>query len=115
MSCLLELAKQSIGEQAYHLWSMVYIFGYVENHQCEHITTSLQILAKSGVEWGHQEPVYIASADIKSAFDYVSPALVMEALLFWGVHPHIALCIIVELVDLTCEVMVSGLRPTGKM
>ena len=91
--------------------SNVHIYGFRQGCCPELVTEILRQLLFQGVKWN--KPVYILSADIRTAFDDMGHARIFEALLARGVHPTIAKAIILEYLDLVARVNVADADPSG--
>ena len=88
-------------------WSRIMVFGFEQHHRCEHIFCGLNILIQRSLEWGQQKPIYIASADVKAAFDYLRPLVVLESLQCWHFHPRLIAALMKEACDLECSPSVA--------
>jgi hypothetical protein len=65
------------------------IFSYGPQFGSGRVVVALQALCLRGNEWCNRTPVYILSADIKSAFDNVLVTVVLEAFEYWKAAPDI--------------------------
>eukprot|EP00973_Karenia_brevis_P020832 2862981-Karenia_brevis.AAC.1 len=80
------------------------VFGFMESHSCDQIAGGLSILLDKVEEWDGVLELHVLSADVFSAFDNLHPQVMVEAMLFWGVHPLIAAALLNELLWIHCSV-----------
>eukprot|EP00973_Karenia_brevis_P041712 5773398-Karenia_brevis.AAC.1 len=69
MTALMLLVKSEVRMIRHVRWDRLYIFGFEDGHACTQICSGLSMLVNRGLEWAEQAAVYVASADVRAAFD----------------------------------------------
>ena len=64
---------------------------------------------EGGFEWYDDVPVFVANADVASAFGNATPEACKDALETWGVHGQFIAALVAEAVGLECTAVFEGL------
>ena len=74
----------------------------------ESVSAALQLMMAKSEEWHNVAPLHVFEADVQTAFDRLSPALVVDALLAWEVPLWLVASILREMARLTATCMLEG-------
>ncbi len=80
----------------------------VRSLECEQLIAGIQIFYSKGVGWSHTQPVYILSANIRTAVDMVGLNAIYEALPYCEIPADLRPAMLRELFDLTGTVILAG-------
>ena len=108
MSGLLLLSETWQAQHRPPLCELIGIFGYQEQHSTDMLSGALGLAMRKAHEWRGDLKTSVLSADVKSAFDNVKPAILARALQSDGLHPHLIRCIIGEQLYLQARASLQG-------
>ena len=110
MACIVMLLKSQVRRYSGQRWRQLLIFGFEENHSIEQICVGLQLFLQKGCEWSQTFPVFVLSAEVKSAFDELGLYVVVESLLYWDFPKDLIAALIEESLDLTAVASLEGVE-----
>mmetsp|Transcript_76614 Transcript_76614/g.173276 ORF Transcript_76614/g.173276 Transcript_76614/m.173276 type:complete len:229 (-) Transcript_76614:25-711(-) len=104
MACLMILWQRAEAKGLCRNFAEIAICGFEGGHSTDNIVHPLRPLAAAGQEWGNELACYIAAADVKDAFDSVTPVMAAKAMEESAVPARLVQAITRELLGNTCEV-----------
>lgn len=111
MAGIMILLREWEDESAGQAWKTPLLFGFQAECQCEDIFMCLQESVPAAKEWPKKFAVCVASADIKPAFDFVTPAIVVDSMYSCRIPPMLVRGLVREPLFASAQAVSSGIPP----
>ena len=84
------------------------IFGFEENYSTKQIIVALTFAVQRGFEWHHCSPVTVLSADVKSAFDFLTIDSIIDSSIYWSFPTDLVGAMVEETLNLEGNGFLQG-------
>jgi len=81
----------------------------------ESVSAALQLMLAKSEEWRNCVPLHVFEADVQTAFDRLTPALCVDALLAWEVPLWLVASILREMARLTATCVLQGVGADSRV